>query len=63
MRSEFFYPSLADRQNRVAWEVAGMLDTRARACQRVEKLLRAHKAPGLPAEVDSTIRETFNVLL
>jgi trimethylamine--corrinoid protein Co-methyltransferase len=63
MRSEFFDPSVADRQNRIVWEVAGMLDTRARASQRVAKLLRTHEAPGLPPDLDSAIRDDFNILL
>jgi len=62
MRSEFFYPPLADRQNRAAWEAAGKLDTRARATARVEQLLQAHAPPGLPADVDAAIRARFNVL-
>ncbi len=62
MRSEFFYPPLAHRQNRAVWEEAGRLDARARAAARVENLLQAHEAPGLPAEVDAAIRARFNIL-
>jgi len=62
MRSEFFYPQVADRQNRAVWEERGKKDTRARAIARVEKLLQEHKPPGLPAEVDTAIRARFNIL-
>jgi trimethylamine--corrinoid protein Co-methyltransferase len=61
MRSEFFYPTVADRQNRAAWEESGKQDTRARAAERVEELLRKHSPPGLPPAVDATIRDEFNV--
>jgi trimethylamine--corrinoid protein Co-methyltransferase len=63
MRSEFFYPVLADRQNRTAWEDAGKLDTRTRAVARVEQLLRTHRSPGLPDGADTAIRDRFDVLL
>jgi trimethylamine--corrinoid protein Co-methyltransferase len=63
MRAELFHPSLADRQNRAAWKAAGSADARARAAARVEKLLRAHEPPGLPAEVDAEIRRRFDILL
>lgn len=41
---------------------AGNKDTRARAIARVEELLRKHKSPGLPPEVDAAIRVSFNIL-
>jgi trimethylamine--corrinoid protein Co-methyltransferase len=61
MRSEFFYPKLADRQNRAAWEESGKEDTRARAVARVEELLRGHPSPGLPPTVDAALRDKFNI--
>jgi len=63
MRSEFFYPPLADRQNRATWETAGKLDTRTRAIARVRELLQAHEPAGLPADVDAAIRAGFHILL
>lgn len=63
MRSELFYPPLADRQNRAMWGAAGKQDTRARAIARVEKLLQEHQAPGLPSEVDAAVRAGFSILL
>jgi trimethylamine--corrinoid protein Co-methyltransferase len=61
MRSEFFYPTVADRQNRAAWEESGKEDTRARAVARVEELLRGHPSPGLPPTVDAALRDKFNI--
>ena len=63
MRRELFYPPLADRQTRAMWEAGGKQDSRARAIARVEQLLRGHKPPGLPPEVEAAIRTRFNILL
>ncbi len=63
MRSELFYPPLAHRQNRAAWEESGKRDARARAVARVETLLREHESPGLPSRVDRAIRARFHILL
>jgi len=63
MRSDFFYPRVADRQNRVAWEEGGREGTRARAVARVKDLVRTHRSPGLPAGADAAIRSRFNVLV
>jgi trimethylamine--corrinoid protein Co-methyltransferase len=63
MRSELFFPSLADRQNRTVWEAAGKEDTRDRAVARVHRLLREHEPQGLPPEVDRAIRSRFNIML
>ncbi len=62
MRSEFFYPSLADRQNRSNWETGGKLDTRARAAAQVQQLLGSHEPLGLPPDVDQAIRARFNLV-
>jgi len=63
MRSELFYPRVADRQNRAAWEAGGKLDTRARAAARAAELLMSHPAPGLPQEVQAVLREKSGVLV
>ena len=63
IRSEFFYPPIADRQNRALWEEAGKKDARVWAVARVEKLLQTHQPLGLATEVDAAIRTKFNILL
>ena len=63
MRSEFFYPPLANRQNRAAWEAAGKRDTRERAMARVEELLQAQQPPGLMPQVETDIRARFSISL
>jgi trimethylamine--corrinoid protein Co-methyltransferase len=62
MRSEFFYPKLADRRNRIAWEEAGHQDTRDRAEAQVQSILKTHESPGLPPHIDAAIRRQSNIL-
>ena len=63
MRSEYFYPVVADRQNRGAWEVTGKLTARERAIQRVQKLLERHRPVALQPDADREIRTRFNIRL
>lgn len=63
MRSEYFQPRVADRQNRAAWEMGGRRDTRARASARAARLLAGPTLARLPAEVDVAIRSRFRILL
>ncbi|HET90240.1 MAG TPA: trimethylamine methyltransferase [Chloroflexi bacterium] len=62
MRSEFFYPSAADRQSRVGWEAAGGRDARRCAAVRAAHLLETHRPEGLPPETDAALRQMFNIL-
>ena len=62
MRSEFFYPQVADRQNRAMWDQEGKRDTRARAAARAQHLLKEHQSPGLPEAADRAIRAAFNIM-
>jgi trimethylamine--corrinoid protein Co-methyltransferase len=63
MRSEFFYPVIADRTNSATWEEKGRVDVRARATDRVVKLLAEQKPPGLPQDIDAAIRSRFKIWL
>jgi trimethylamine--corrinoid protein Co-methyltransferase len=62
MRSEYFQPRVADRQNRASWELEGRQDTRARASTRVARLLTGPAAMPLSPEVDAAIRARFRIL-
>ncbi|HIC94651.1 MAG TPA: trimethylamine methyltransferase [Anaerolineae bacterium] len=63
MRSEFFYPQVADRSSREEWEAAGALNARERARQRAKEILATHQPEPLPPEVEARIRERFRILL
>jgi trimethylamine--corrinoid protein Co-methyltransferase len=62
MRSEYFYPRIADRQNPASWAASGRLDARARAQDRLRRLLESHQPDPLPAETDAAIRAEFRIL-
>ncbi|TKJ31761.1 MAG: trimethylamine methyltransferase [Chloroflexi bacterium B3_Chlor] len=62
MRSEFFFPKIGNRRDRRVWEQEGKVDTRARAAARAERLLHEHQSPGLPPEVDATLRTEFPII-
>jgi trimethylamine--corrinoid protein Co-methyltransferase len=59
LRSELFFPRLADRQGWSAWEEGGRQTMRGRARERAESLLRGHTPLPLPPEVDREIRDRF----
>jgi trimethylamine---corrinoid protein Co-methyltransferase len=61
MRTEHFFPAVADRQARGTWEAEGKLDARQHARARVEKLLKKHVGPGLPPAVEAAVRGRFRL--
>ena len=63
MNSEYYYPHTADRSRREEWELAGALDMRERARQRVREILESHVPHPFDPTVDKAIRERFEILL
>jgi trimethylamine--corrinoid protein Co-methyltransferase len=63
MRSEYFYPAVADRQNPASWEASGKLDARARAVSRLAKIMESHRTTPLSEEVEATARGEFRILV
>lgn len=59
MRTEFFEPTVADRNHRAQWAANGKLDAQQRAHERVRAILESHQPQGLPAAIDSEIRARF----
>lgn len=65
MKAEHYRPRLSDRRSRDAWQLAGSLDTRERARERVREILREHEpepperdiVKALEAEVERVKRE------
>jgi trimethylamine--corrinoid protein Co-methyltransferase len=63
MRKEYFNGNgVTDRKNRDRWVKEGSLDARQRALAIAKKLL-AKQTAYIPDEVDTAIREKFNILL
>jgi trimethylamine--corrinoid protein Co-methyltransferase len=63
MRSEFFYPELADRKPRMIWEQEGSKSTEDRARERVRQILAEHKPKVVPEEIDRQIRREIPEML
>jgi trimethylamine--corrinoid protein Co-methyltransferase len=63
MRSEYLYPTLADRSPPDEWEKAGSPDIRRRAAERVRALLSGHFPAYIDAATDRRIRERFPIRL
>ena len=61
MRSEYEYPSLADRLPPNVWEEAGSLDIREQASMRVKEILSTHYPDYISPDVDAKIRDRFKI--
>jgi len=55
LRSEFYFPTLSDRESREDWLAAGAKTAREQARKRAERILAEHQPTPLPAEVDARI--------
>ena len=63
MKTDYFYPSLGDRQPPRDWQDSGGLDLRARASEKSEELLATHFPDTFSAEMDAMLRERFAIYL
>jgi trimethylamine--corrinoid protein Co-methyltransferase len=54
-RSEFWYPTLIDRQTREGWEQAGRKTMAQRVQEKLERILETHEPTPLPSEVQARI--------
>jgi trimethylamine--corrinoid protein Co-methyltransferase len=61
MRSEYEYPSLADRLPPNVWEEAGSLDIREQAAMKVREILSTHYPEHIKPDVDQKIRDKFEI--
>lgn len=62
MERDYFYPSLADRDEPRTWSENGGVDAWSRARARVTDILRDHRPDYLDEEAERKIRESFNIL-
>ncbi|MEQ8651156.1 MAG: trimethylamine methyltransferase family protein [Kiloniellales bacterium] len=63
MRSDYVYPTLADRQSVQDWMEAGATPIWERACTRVRQILAAEPPAHLSAEAEARIRAAFPIRL
>lgn len=59
MRSEFFFPKVADRDERETWRAKGAKNIASRAREIAIKLLKEHKPEPLDRAIDKAIRAKF----
>lgn len=63
MKSEFLYPTLADRRDTTTWEEAGSPTIYERAHRRVRTMLRDYYPAYIAPELDRQIRALFDIRL
>ena len=62
MERDYFYPSLADRDDPASWAGKGALDSWSRARRRALEILREHQPAYLAGEQEKAIRSRFNII-
>ncbi len=62
MERDYFYPSLADRDEPRTWAQKGAQDAWDRAKERAREMLQEHNPQYLTPEQESEIRSKFNIL-
>ncbi|RLE40464.1 trimethylamine methyltransferase [Candidatus Acetothermia bacterium] len=60
---EFYIPTGADRNSRIAWEEEGGKDARERAREIARGILNQERPQLIPAKIDSRIRHRFDICL
>ncbi len=63
MQRDYFYPSLADRNEPRTWEEAGATDLWTRAKDRADTILSSHYPDYIEPAINEAIRDRFNILL
>jgi trimethylamine--corrinoid protein Co-methyltransferase len=63
MRSEFYYPQIADRKARATWEAEGSRSAEEKARTKVREILANHRPVEIPEEIDLAIRKEFPEIL
>ena len=63
MRTEFYMPLLADRNNRINWEAEGALDGREKARKMAKDILKRHKPLALKNDILEGIGKEFPELI
>ena len=63
MQTDFVYPEIGDRRSIVDWEEDGSKDIREVARDRTRQILQQHFPRHLSAEIDSKLRDKFDIRL
>ena len=62
MERDYFYPSIADREEPIVWQERGSLDHLNRAKTKAKELLK-HYPEYLTKDIDNSIRESYPIIL
>ncbi|MFH1619242.1 MAG: trimethylamine methyltransferase family protein, partial [bacterium] len=63
LRKEYVFPKIMDRDQRKEWNSKGSRDLWQKADDTAKEILSSEQPSRIPAEADSEIRKTFNILL
>jgi trimethylamine--corrinoid protein Co-methyltransferase len=63
MKSEYYYPHTADRNNRDGWIESGSMDMRERARLKAQEILNTHWPDHISSGLDTRIRQQFDIRL
>ena len=61
MKTEYLYPTLADRGTQEEWESEGSPDMRQRAEKRAREILNSHYPVYIDDKIDKKVRDTFPI--
>ena len=61
MKTEYLYPTLADRSTQEEWESEGSPDMRQRAEKRAREILNSHYPVYIDDKIDKKVRDTFPI--
>ena len=61
MKTEYLYPTLADRSTQEEWEAEGSPDMRQRAEKRAREILNSHYPVYIDDETDKKVRDTYPI--
>ncbi len=59
VRSEFYFPTLADRNQRSIWESEGSKDAFTRAHEEARRILKEHEPIGFSEDMEKHLRENY----
>jgi trimethylamine---corrinoid protein Co-methyltransferase len=62
VRDEFYFPQLADRQQRVVWEAEGSKDTFTRAHEKARYILKNHVPLGFKEDLEKLLHEKYTTI-
>ena len=63
MKSDFLYPDISDRRTTKEWQDDGSLEVSQVAREKTLDLLATHRPHYIAAEIDSALRQRFQILL